>query len=234
MLGNNEIGSVNNISKLAELLHRNNAVIHCDATQAAGKIPISVDSLDVDLLSLSSHKIHGPKGAGALYQRKSKRDVSLQPFICGGGQENGLRAGTHNVPAIVGFGKACEIALSELNQNASHLSKLSSILLERLQGGFSGVKLNGPKNDRLPGNLNIALDGVDSASLIGKVSSKLSISSSSACTSSASKPSHVLTALGLDESLARSSIRIGIGRFNTEEEILFAADTIAEAANSLK
>ncbi len=217
MLANNEIGNIHPLKEIAKLVRTTKAILLCDATQAIGKIPVDVIDLGVDLLSLSAHKFYGPKGIGALYIRKNS--AKLQPLLFGGGHERGLRSGTLNVPGIVALGKAAEIAKNELTADGLHLKNLSSYLLELLSQEIPDYKLNGPSKNRLPGNLNLAFLGVDNARLIGAIQTKVALSASSACQSASTIPSHVLNALGFDLQRQKSSIRIGIGKFNTKEEI---------------
>lgn len=234
MLANNEIGVVHDIQGLTEITKNRNILFHCDATQALGKIPVNVKELGVDLLSLSAHKLYGPKGVGALYVRRASPKLVLEPLFHGGGHEQGLRSGTLNVPAIVGLGKACSIAKERLEEDRKLLASLTEMLLVGLQAKLSGVLINGPLKNRLPGNLNLALEGIDNVSLVGAISPKLALSVSSACTSQMRKASHVLQALGFEESRWHSSIRIGLGRFTTEEEVNFAIDVLVEAVNKLR
>lgn len=216
MLANNETGVVHDIPKMRSLFPE--SLFHCDATQAPGKIPIK--ELGVDLLSLSAHKIYGPKGVGALYVKKG---CKLEPLLHGGGHEFGLRSGTLNVPAIVGFGKACEIAARGMDENRSRLDSLTERFLARLEG----YEINGPEvGSRLPGNLNLRFPGISSALLIGRLQSKIAFSTSSACRSG--QPSHVLAAMGLDTKAISESIRIGIGLQNTPEELDFTASEMMQ------
>ncbi len=234
MLANNEIGTVQDIQTLIANNRKRIVYFHCDATQAAGKIPVDVTELGADLLSFSAHKLHGPKGAGALYIRRRNPLLRLHAQLEGGGHEYGFRSGTLNVPGIVGFGEACRIAKTELDQTRQHLNLLSQMLLTQIQDKIPGVKLNGSPFQRLPGNLSLAIDGIDNSRLIGLISTKLAMSISSACQSASPTPSHVLKALGLSEAEQRSTIRIGIGRFNTEEEIYYAAEILTGAVNKIR
>jgi cysteine desulfurase len=237
MLANNEIGVIQPLAEIAELCRRRDVLLHCDATQAVGKIPLDVRALGVDLLSFSAHKFYGPKGIGALYVRRDRTPVRLQPQLHGGGHEAGLRSGTLNVPAIVGMSKALELCLAELADETKRLAELRLRLWEGLSRQIEGVAINGPAIDepglRLPGNLNVRFDGVEGEALLLSVP-KLALSSGSACTSSEPAPSHVLRGLGLTDDEARSSIRIGLGRFNTAAEINFAADSLAQAVARLR
>ncbi len=232
MLANNEIGTVHPIATLSR--DREGAFFHCDATQALGKIPVNVDELGVDMLSISAHKVYGPKGVGALYVRKKNLRMPLTPLIDGGGHEEGLRSGTLNVPGIVGFGEACRLALSHINSEGEQLRKRAQLLLELLQSRIPGIHINGPESGRLPGNLNIAIDRVSANRLIGKINTKLSISSSSACSSASPEPSHVLSSLGFARSRQVNSIRLGVGRFTSEEELIKAAEILAKAVADIR
>lgn len=226
MLANNEIGTIQNLSAIFNKTKSLKIISHTDATQAVGKIAIDVNSLNADLLSFSSHKIYGPKGVGALYISKDCPEIT--PLIHGGGQEYELRSGTANVAGIVGFGKACEIAKRRLEQDSAKLNQLSNLFLETFKNNFSDIKINGCTKNRIPGNLNFVIKEVDHSKLLAALSTKVAFSISSACQSTALKPSHVLKAIGLDNKEKRSSIRIGLGRFNTEQEVTEAAKIISE------
>jgi cysteine desulfurase len=218
MFANNEIGVLQPIADIGRLCHEKGVIFHTDAAQAAGKVPIDVQAMDIDLLSLTAHKLYGPKGIGALYVRKRHPRVRLTPQMDGGGHENGLRSGTLPVPLIVGFGKACEIAGAEMGTESRRLLGLRERLRRHIFDEFDHVRLNGSLEQRLPGNLNVSFEYVEGESLILGMSD-VAVSSGSACTSAKMEPSHVLFALGVNEALARSSIRFGIGRFNTEADI---------------
>jgi cysteine desulfurase len=211
-------------------------VLHCDATQAVGKIPVSVNELDVDLMSFSAHKIYGPKGVGALYVRSARRRVRLDPVSSGGGQEQGRRGGTLNVPGIVGLSRALEIAISELDVETERLAGLRGQLIQQLSAAIPDLVLNGPDlyaGLRLGNNLNCQLPGVDGHSLMIQ-SPEIALSSGSACTATSSEPSHVLHALGLSSDQIRCSLRFGIGRFNTAEEIMKASELLARSYRRLR
>jgi len=227
MLANNEIGTIHPVAKIAEICRARGALLHCDATQGFGRLALSMASLGADFISLSAHKCYGPKGSGALIASSSARLQSLSPLLTGGGHEHGLRAGTLNTPLIVGFGRTATLATAEFEQNQARLTELSAQLMEILSEKCD-VLLNGPKV-RLPGNLNLSFPAIESTQLIGKVSSKLAISTSSACSSSKAHGSHVLQALGLRKERIRSSVRIGIGKFTTEEEVKAAAAILLDA-----
>jgi cysteine desulfurase len=237
MLANNEIGAIQPLAEIAGVCRRRNVPLHCDATQAVGKISLDVERLGVDLMSFSAHKLYGPKGVGALYVRRRRPAVKLEPQIDGGGQEHGLRSGTLNVPGIVGFAKALEIAVAELPTEMARLAELRSRLYAGLCDRLSDISLNGPALDlpdrRLPGNMNLSFAYVDGEALLLNMRD-LAVSSGSACTSANPEPSHVLRALGIDDDLVRASLRFGLGRFNTAEEIDFAIETVAETVNRLR
>ncbi len=234
MIANNEVGALHDVAAASKIAREANVLTHTDATQAAGKIPLDVKALGVDLLSLSGHKIYGPKGVGALWVRKTNPKVPIAPLQLGGGQERGLRGGTLNVPGIVGLGKAAELASAECEQEAERLSSLASQFLSALQNQGIPVELNGPREGRLPGNLNFAIPGITSARLIAALNAKIAFSATSACSSRSGTPSHVLKAMGLDEQRQRESVRFGIGRFNTAEEVARAAAAVADAATALR
>ncbi|EIJ65021.1 aminotransferase, class V [Candidatus Nitrosopumilus salaria BD31] len=231
MFANNEIGTIANISEIGRIAHENDVLFHTDAAQALGHIPIDVKKLNIDLMSISSHKIYGPKGIGALYIRSILPRVKINSIVYGGGQERNIRSGTLNVPGIVGFAKAVEIAYKEMDSENIKFKKWTDMMFEKLSA--VGAKLNGHPINKLAHNLNIRFDGVQSKSIINTVSKKLAISAGSACTTQMVEPSHVLLALGLTEDQAHNAIRIGCGRFNTDEEIQIATDEILNALKSL-
>jgi len=231
MFANNEIGTIQNIAEIGKIAHDNDVLFHTDAAQALGHIPIDVKKLNIDLMSMSSHKIYGPKGIGALYIRSIMPRVKINSIVYGGGQERNIRSGTLNVPGIVGFAKAVVIAVDEMETENKQYKKWADLMLEKFAA--VGGKLNGHPKNRLVHNLNIRFDGVQSKSIINTVSKKLAISAGSACTTDLVEPSHVLLALGLTENQAHNSIRIGCGRFNTDEEIKIAIDEILNALESL-
>ncbi|NES88947.1 IscS subfamily cysteine desulfurase [Okeania sp. SIO2B9] len=225
MAANNEIGVLQPLAKIGEICKENSVIFHTDAAQAIGKIPLDVQTMNIDLLSLTAHKIYGPKGVGALYVRRRHPRVKLAPQIHGGGHERGMRSGTLYTPQIVGFGKAVEVAVTEMESEAKRLTTLRQQLWEKLQT-VENIFLNGHPTQRLPGNLNISVEGVDGQALLLGLQPVVAVSSGSACTSAKIAPSHVLAALGRSEKLAYASVRFGIGRFNTAEEI----DLVAEHA----
>ena len=237
MLANNEIGVIQPLAEISRLCKEQGVLVHCDATQGVGKMAVDVNRLGVDLLSFSAHKIYGPKGVGALYVRKRDPMVRLAPQLDGGGQEGGRRSGTLNTPGIVGFAAAVQLCLHEMDAERARLASLRERLWRGLSSGMEGVSLNGPALDdpdlRLPGNLNVSFAGVHGEALMMNVR-KIAVSSGSACTSANPEPSHVLRALGLDDDATRASLRFGIGRFNTEEDIDFAIEHVWEAVERLR
>lgn len=232
--GNNEIGTLQELETISDITHRAHALLHVDAAQALGKVPINVRELGIDLLSASAHKIYGPKGVGALYVRAGTPGVRLAPILYGGGQERGLRPGTLNVAGIVGFGEACAIAQQEMEQDARHCAQLRNLLWELLVQTVPRVHLNGPAWDkRLPNNLNVSVEGVEGESLIMSLRD-VAVSSGSACASAKREASHVLRAIGADQVLAHSSLRFGIGRWTREEDVRYAVRRIAEEVRRLR
>ena len=237
MLASNEIGVIQPLAELGELCRQRDVLLHTDATQAVGRIPVDVQQLQVDLLSFSAHKLYGPKGVGALFVRRRGRQVRLESQIDGGGQEHGLRSGTLNVPAIVGMAAAVDLACGELASEPDRQRQLRDQLYHGLCESIDGVSLNGPPLSqpdwRLAGNLNCSFAWVDGEALMMSMR-EIAVSSGSACTSANPEPSHVLRALGLDTDAVRSSLRFGIGRFNSAEQIDFAIDVVAEAVTRLR
>ncbi|MFP5226641.1 MAG: IscS subfamily cysteine desulfurase [Acidobacteriota bacterium] len=233
LAANNEIGTLQPIDAIGALCRERGALFHTDAAQAVGKIPIDVNRSRIDLLSISGHKMYGPKGIGALYVRRSSPRVQLAEQMHGGGHERGMRSGTLNVPAIVGLGAACEIAGAEMEAESARLAGLRDRLQGKLLAGLERVRVNGSQRHRLPGNLNMTFEGADSETLMMGLKD-VALSSGSACTSAKIEPSHVLRALGLDEEAAHSSIRFGLGRFNTEEEVDYVAERLIEVVKMLR
>ena len=231
MAANNEIGTIQNIAEIGQIAHENGVLFHTDAAQTVGHIPIDVQKMNVDMMSFSSHKIHGPKGIGALYVRSIMPRVKMEPIMFGGGQEKNLRSGTLNVPGIVGFAKAVEISQMEMKQESMQFKKWSATMLDELSK--AGALLNGHPTQRLSHNLNVRFDGIDGKAIINSISKKIAISAGSACTTQAVEPSHVLLALGLSKEQAHSAIRIGCHRFNTNAQIMTAADEICHAVKLL-
>jgi cysteine desulfurase len=233
MAANNEIGVTQPIAKIGQICRERNVFFHSDAVQAAGKIPIDVNAMRIDALSVSAHKLYGPKGVGALYVRRRNPKVEITEQINGGGHERGMRSGTLNVPGIVGFGKACEIAAQEMAAEAERLRTLCDRLRQRLESSLDQVHVNGTLEHRLPGNLNISFAGVEGEALLMGLSD-VALSTGSACTSAALEPSYVLRALGLGDEIAHSSLRFGLGRFNTEAEVDYTADRLIEVVQNLR
>ncbi len=237
MLANNEIGVVQPLAEIGQLCRRRGVLLHSDAAQAMGKMPINVGQFEVDLLSFSAHKMYGPKGIGALYVRSGEPRVRLESQIDGGRQERGLRSGTLNVPGIVGLARAIELCLDEESSEPPRLRALRDRLFARLSSALSGVSLNGPSLElpelRLPGNLNVSFANVEGESLLLNVAD-IALSTGSACASASPEPSHVLRSLGLPEEAVRSSIRFGLGRFNTIEEVDESVGRIAAAVSRLR
>lgn len=237
MLANNEIGAIAPLEEIGRLCKDRGVLLHTDAAQAVGKMPVDVERLGVDLLSFSGHKVYGPKGVGALYVRSRRPRVRLEPLLEGGGQENGLRSGTLNVPGIVGLGRAMELCRDEMPTERERLRGLRDRLYQGLVAAAPGVSLNGPSLDlvdsRLPGNLNVSFEQIEGEALILQMND-VAASTGSACTSAHPEPSHVLRALGLSDTTARGSVRFGLGRFNTEEEIDRTIACAAVAAARLR
>ncbi|MBD2519180.1 IscS subfamily cysteine desulfurase [Nostoc sp. FACHB-973] len=233
MAANNEIGVLQPLAEIGEMCRAHQIIFHTDAAQAIGKIPLDVQGMKIDLMSLTAHKIYGPKGIGALYVRRRNPRVQLAPQQHGGGHERGMRSGTLYTPQIVGFGKAVEIALAEQATETQRLTELRQRLWEQLSQ-LEGVHLNGHPQARLAGNLNISVEGVDGAALLLGLQPVMAISSGSACSSATTAPSHVLTALGHSQKLAYASVRFGIGRFNTQEEIDIVAKHAIATIQSLR
>jgi cysteine desulfurase len=231
MAAHNEIGVIQPLAEIGTLCRSKGVLFHSDAAQAFGKIPLDVEAMRIDLLSISSHKIYGPKGVGALYIRRRPR-VRLSPLIDGGGQERGLRSGTLPTPLCVGLGWAAAIAGAEMDEEAKRLRRLRDDLLKNLLRRVPGLQLNGDAEQRLPGSLNLTFPGIPAPALIEACPS-IAISTGSACTSASVEPSYVLRVLGLPDALANASIRIGLGRFTTAAEVDFAADVLAAAARRL-
>ena len=234
MLVNNEIGSINPIAEIGAVAREAGVLFHCDAVQGVGKVEFDVEAMNVDLASISAHKMYGPKGVGALYVRRSKPRVRLVGEMDGGGHERGMRSGTLNVPAIVGFGKACELAVKEWRDDAKRILALRERLRHKLFSELEEVHLNGADDpNRVPGNLNVSFSFVEGEAMIMAIKD-VAVSSGSACTSASLEPSYVLRALGVEGELAHSSIRFGIGKFNTEEEIDYVGAAVVEQVKRLR
>ena len=231
MAANNEVGTIPDVADIGRRAHEHGVPFHTDAAQAAGHIPLDVERMQIDMMSISAHKMHGPKGAGALYVRSMKPAVRLEPIMYGGGQENNQRSGTLNVPAIVGFGRAAQIAQDAMGEESRRHRAWTREMLDAF-GGAGGVQ-NGHPESRLAHNLNVRFPGIDGKAIINTVSDKLAISAGSACTAQTVEPSHVLLAMGLDEEQAHQSIRLGLGRFTTHDEIARAAEIILDAVSCM-
>jgi len=233
MLANNEVGTIQPIEEIGRITRERGVLLHCDAVQGLGKTPFDVQAMNVDLASISAHKIYGPKGVGALYVRRRRPRVRLVARMDGGGHERGNRSGTLNVPGIVGLAKACEIYEQEGQAEAKRILGLRERLYRRIADGLDLVTLNGHPTRRLSGNLNLSFAFVEGEALMMAIKD-VAVSSGSACTSASLEPSYVLRAMGTDEALAHSSIRFGIGRFNTEEEIDYVADLVLAQVRKLR
>ncbi|MEY4613858.1 MAG: hypothetical protein RL179_1831 [Planctomycetota bacterium] len=233
MAANNEIGTIHPLKEIGKICKAKGVLFHTDATQAIGKIPLDVEDMGIDLLSMSAHKMYGPKGVGALFVRRKDPRVRIDAMLDGGGHERGMRSGTLNVTGIVGMGMAAEICRKELAPESERLLKLRNRLHEGLTSKLEDIYLNGHPVQRLPGNLNISFAFVEGEGLMMGIKD-VAVSSGSACTSASLEPSYVLKALGLGDELAHSSIRFGIGRFNTEEEIDFVINDVVRAVNHLR
>lgn len=232
MAAHNELGTLYPLEEVSQLTHHAGALLHTDATQAVGKLPLSVRDLKVDLLSFSAHKFYGPKGAGGLLVRSVAGEPCISPLLLGGGHESGLRSGTLNVPGIIGMGVAAELCASDWKPEGERQRLLLSQLLASLQAQLGGVLLNGPEQ-RLPNNLNFSVEGVDGEALLLGIS-ELAVASGSACTSADIGPSYVLQAIGRSEALARASVRLSIGRFTTAEEVAYATRRLIETVQRLR
>ena len=218
MAANNEVGTLHPVEAIGALCKRRGVLLHSDAVQAAGKVPLDVERMGIDLASLSSHKMYGPKGVGALYVRSRAPHVRLKPLLDGGGHERKMRSGTLNVPGIVGFGRACELCREEMAGEAVRLTTLRERLRQGIMEALDGVALNGHPTERLPGNLNLSFDWINGEALLMGLRG-VAVSSGSACTAASPEPSYVLRALGVDEERARGSLRFGLGRFNSAGEV---------------
>ncbi len=233
MTVNNEVGVVQDIRAIGQIAREAGVLFHTDAVQAAGKIPFDVQEMNVDIASLSAHKMYGPKGVGAIYVRRRNPRVLLSPMMDGGGHERGMRSGTLNVPGIVGFGKAAEIAKAELETESARIFQLRERLRTKLEENLDELYINGDLERRIPGNINISFAYVEGESLLMGIDD-VAVSSGSACTSASLEPSYVLKALGVGEDLAHTSIRFGIGRFNTEEEVDYVVDKVTSTVRRLR
>lgn len=234
MAANNEIGTIQPIEEIARISKDNQVLFHTDAVQAVGYLPLDVEEMGIDLMSISAHKIYGPKGVGALYVRRRKPKVKLKPLIRGGGHERGWRSGTLNVPAIVGFGKAMQLAEQEREEREQHVGELTSYMWDQFQTELDDVVLNGSAEHRLPNNLNVSFLGVENKALVKKLQPKVSVSAGSACTTGSVEASHVLQAVGGDETRWHSAVRFGLGKDTTREEIQTATDAIIQGVQHLR
>jgi cysteine desulfurase len=233
MLANNEIGTVQPLEQIGRITRERGVLLHSDAVQGVGKVPFNVQQMNVDLASITAHKMYGPKGVGALYVRRSKPRVRIVAQMDGGGHERGMRSGTLNVPGIVGFGKAAHIMLEDGKDEGVRLLGLRERLRTKLQGALEETYVNGTLVHRLPGNLNISFNFVEGEAMMMAIK-EVAVSSGSACTSASLEPSYVLRALGVGDELAHSSIRFGLGRYNTEEEVDYVADLVIDKVNHLR
>jgi len=233
MYANNEIGVVQPIAEIGKIAKEKGIFFHVDAVQAIGKIPVDVQKDGIDLMSISGHKLYGPKGVGALYVRRKNPRVQLSAIIDGGGHERGMRSGTLNVPGIVGLGKACELCQNEMAEETAKLSALRDRLQKSIMSRLDETFINGSMDHRLPHNINISFAYVEGESLLMGIND-VAVSSGSACTSATLEPSYVLKALGVGEDLAHTSIRFGLGRFNTQEEVDYVADRVVETVSRLR
>ncbi len=233
MTANNEVGVVQDIGEIGRIAREHGVLFHTDAVQAVGKIPFDVQAMNVDIASISAHKMYGPKGVGAIYVRRRNPRVLLSPIMDGGGHERGMRSGTLNVPGIVGFGKAAELAMNELEEESARLFRLRERLRTGLEANLDELYINGDMEHRVPGNLNISFAYVEGESLLMGIDD-IAVSSGSACTSASLEPSYVLKALGVGEDLAHTSIRFGLGRFNTEEEVDYVVDKVTHTVLRLR
>lgn len=233
MLANNEVGTVQPIAEIGKITRARGVLFHSDAVQGIGRVPFNVETMNVDLASITAHKMYGPKGIGALYVRRSKPRVRITAQMDGGGHEFGMRSGTLNVPGIVGFGRAAELMLAEGAEDAKKLVALRDHLYKRLTTELDSVNLNGSWEHRLPGNLNVSFSFVEGEAMLMAIKD-VCVSSGSACTSASLEPSYVLHAMGIGDDLAHSSIRFGLGRFNTLEEVDYVADLVISKVNKLR
>jgi cysteine desulfurase len=233
MAANNEVGTLAPIAEIGKIAKEKGVLFHTDATQAVGKVPFDVEAMGVDLASLTAHKIYGPKGCGALYVRRKGPRVRLAAQMHGGGHERGMRSGTLNVTGIVGLGKACEVCRLEMPEESTRVRAMRDELSQLIMGELDYVYLNGHPTDRLPGNLNISFAYVEGEALMMGIK-EVAVSSGSACTSASLEPSHVLKAMGVGEDLAHTSIRFGLGRFNTSEEVKFVGKRVVDEVRRLR
>lgn len=234
MAANNEIGTIAPLKEIGGIAKENQVFFHTDAVQAIGYLPINVEEMGIDLMSISGHKIYGPKGVGALYVRRRKPKVKLTPLLHGGGHERGWRSGTLNVPSIVGFAKAVELADKNMEERSSHVDELTTYMWERFNEELDDVVLNGHPEDRIPNNLNISFNGVENKALVKNLQPDIAVSAGSACTTGEVEASHVLQAITDDEDRWHNAIRFGLGKDNTREEIEYAIDEVIKKVNRLR
>jgi cysteine desulfurase len=234
MAANNEIGTIAPLKEIGEVAKSNQVFFHTDAVQAMGYLPIDVEKMGIDLMSISAHKIYGPKGIGALYVRRRNPKVKLDPLIHGGGHERGWRSGTLNVPSIIGLGKAVHLADKEMEERTEHVDELTSYMWDRFEDELDNAVLNGHPEKRIPNNLNVSFVGVENKALVQNLQPEIAVSAGSACTTGKVEASHVLQALGGDEDLWHSAIRFGLGKDNTMEEIEYATDQVIQAVSRLQ
>jgi cysteine desulfurase len=233
LLASNEVGTINNVREMAGTCRARKVLLHSDAVQAVGRIPVDLVELSADLVSFTAHKLYGPKGVGALFVRRDGPPVRLEPLFDGGGHERRMRSGTLPVPLIVGFGVACRLAREKLSEEATRLASLRDRLWNGLSRRLNGLSVNGHSTQRLPGNLNVSFDGVDGEALMRSLT-EIAVSSGSACTSADPEPSHVLRAMGISEAGSKASLRFGLGRFTTADEIDFAIEHVVETVTRLR
>ena len=235
MFANNEVGTLNPVAEIAAVCRDRGVPVHCDAAQAVGRVPVDLSALGVQLLSFTAHKLYGPKGIGALYVSRESPRVRLTPLLDGGGHERGLRSGTLPTPLVVGFAEAVRIACRELAEGPLRIAGLREALRRLLCSSIEGCTVHGHSSRRLPGNLNVSLAGVDGEALmLGVARRGLAVSSGSACTSANPEPSHVLRAMGVSDALCRASLRFGLGRFNTAQDVADAVSIVREAVSELR
>lgn len=234
MAANNEIGTIAPLKEIGEIAKEKEVFFHTDAVQALGYLPIDVEEMGIDLMSISAHKIYGPKGVGALYVRRRNPKVKLNPLLHGGGHERGWRSGTLNVPAIVGFGKAVQMADRNLEDRTEHVDELTSYMWDRLDDELDDVVLNGHSEDRIPNNLNISFTGVENKALVKNLQPDIAVSAGSACTTGTVEASHVLQAITDDEEVWHHAIRFGLGKDSTRKEIEYATDEVIKIVNRLR
>jgi cysteine desulfurase len=234
MAANNEIGTTAPLDEIGTIAKENQTLFHTDAVQALGHLPLDVETLGIDLMSLSAHKVYGPKGIGALYVRRRNPKVKLNPLIHGGGHERGWRSGTLNVPSIVGFGKAVQLADQESDDRRQHVDELTSYMWDRFSDELDDIHLNGHSDDRIPNNLNVSFTSVENKALVQNLQPDIAVSAGSACTTGKVEASHVLQAISDDEDVWHSAIRFGLGKDNTQKEIEYATDRVVQAVNRLR